>query len=265
VVPAIAAGAAVAAFTATAPALGMVQGAERFQALGTLVAVQAALRVTGGLAGMAIQPTAAGALVGIAVGLVLAGVVAWVVARPPLGWSHDGATKGTMRATLASGGMLLGFVVLTNVDVVLARHVLSAGADATGVTAMAFMDSIIRGSIIRRCLIRSCSAGGMARGIGVPGSSRKAKPAAIARRGQGRVCHLHWPLEPCGVRQAMGTGRWARKLEIRPCASRLRGAPRSVRMRGGGNGAIVVCPSRSAGHDPCRKLPLRQDRVRTRW
>jgi O-antigen/teichoic acid export membrane protein len=138
VVPAIAAGAAVAAFTATAPALGMVQGAERFQALGTLVAVQAVLRVTGGLAGMAIQPTAAGALVGIAVGLVLAGVVAWVVARPPLGWSHDGATKGTMRATLASGSMLLGFVVLTNVDVVLARHVLSAEASGLYVAGSVF-------------------------------------------------------------------------------------------------------------------------------
>jgi O-antigen/teichoic acid export membrane protein len=138
VVPAIAAGAAVAVFTATAPALGMVQGAERFQALGTLVAVQAALRVTGGLAGMAIQPTAAGALVGMAVGLVLAGIVAWVVARPPLGWSHDGATKGTMRATFASGSMLLGFVVLTNVDVVLARHVLSAEASGLYVAGSVF-------------------------------------------------------------------------------------------------------------------------------
>ncbi len=128
VVPAIAAAGAVAAFTATAPALGIVQGAERFGSLGALVAVQAALRVAGGLVGMAIHPTATGALVGIAVGLALAGLAAWAVARPPVRRSDDGTTNRTVRATLASGGMLLGFVVLTNVDVFLARHVLSAEA-----------------------------------------------------------------------------------------------------------------------------------------
>ena len=138
VAPAIAAGAGVAALTATAPALGMVQGAERFQALGTLVAVQAALRVTGGLVGMAIHPTAVGALVGIAVGLVLAGVAAWAVARPPLRRSRAGVTKGTMRTILASGGMLLGFVVLTNADVFLARHVLSAEASGVYVAGSVF-------------------------------------------------------------------------------------------------------------------------------
>jgi O-antigen/teichoic acid export membrane protein len=138
VVPAIGAAAAVAAFTAAAPALGVVQGAERFRALGILVAVQAMLRVTGGLVGMALQPTAAGALVGMSVGLALAGVVAWAVARPPLHQSHDEATDGTMRATLASGGMLLGFVVLTNVDVFLARHVLSAEASGLYVAGSVF-------------------------------------------------------------------------------------------------------------------------------
>lgn len=128
VVPVVAAAVAIAALTAAAPALGIVQGAERFRALGVLVAAQAALRVAGGLVGMAIWPTAAGALVGMAAGLVIAWVLAWSVARPPIGLGANEPVGPTVRSTLFSGGMLLGFVVLTNADVVLARHVLSAEA-----------------------------------------------------------------------------------------------------------------------------------------
>ena len=126
VVPALAAAVAIAALTATAPALGVIQGRERFRTLAVLVAGQAGLRVAGGLAGMAVRPTAAGALVGIAIGLLLAGVAAWFVARPPIGGATRRATGAAVRSTLASGGMLLGFVILSNADVVLARHVLSA-------------------------------------------------------------------------------------------------------------------------------------------
>ncbi len=126
VVPAIAVAVGIVALTATAPALGVVQGAERFPVLAAMVAGQALLRVTGGLVGMAIEPTAAGALVGIAVCLVVAGVGCWLVARPPL-WPAELQTLGaSVRSTVASGGMLLGFVLLTNADVFLARHVLPA-------------------------------------------------------------------------------------------------------------------------------------------
>ncbi|WP_026875699.1 oligosaccharide flippase family protein [Jiangella gansuensis] len=125
VVPAIAAAVAIAALAATAPSFGVVQGRERFRLLGALVTIQAALRVGGGLAGMALHPSAAAALIGTAVGFVLAGAVAWTAARPPL-VSPDGGFA--VRATLSSGAMLLGFVVLTNIDVVLARHVLPAEA-----------------------------------------------------------------------------------------------------------------------------------------
>jgi O-antigen/teichoic acid export membrane protein len=126
VVPALAVAVGIAALTATAPALGIVQGAERFSVLAVLVAGQAVLRVAGGLAGMAIEPTAAGALVGIAGGLVVAGVGCWLIARPPL-WPTQLRTLGpSVRSTIASGGMLLGFVLLTNADVFLARHVLPA-------------------------------------------------------------------------------------------------------------------------------------------
>jgi O-antigen/teichoic acid export membrane protein len=126
VVPALAVAVGIAALTATAPALGIVQGAERFSVLAVLVAGQAVLRVAGGLAGMAIEPTAAGALVGIAGGLVVAAVGCWLIARPPL-WPTQLRTLGpSVRSTIASGGMLLGFVLLTNADVFLARHVLPA-------------------------------------------------------------------------------------------------------------------------------------------
>jgi O-antigen/teichoic acid export membrane protein len=126
VVPAIAVAVGIVALTATAPALGVVQGAERFPVLAAMVAGQALLRVTGGLVGMAIEPTAAGALVGIAVCLVVAGVGCWLVARPPLWPAELQTLGGSVRSTVASGGMLLGFVLLTNADVFLARHVLPA-------------------------------------------------------------------------------------------------------------------------------------------
>lgn len=108
---------------ATGPALGVVQGREQFRELAFLVAGQAGLRVIGGLVGMAISPTAAGALAGIAAGLVVAAGLAWAIARPPL--RGGTGTRAATMATLGSGGLLLGFVVMTNVDVFLARHVLS--------------------------------------------------------------------------------------------------------------------------------------------
>jgi O-antigen/teichoic acid export membrane protein len=126
IIPAIAVALGIVALTATAPALGIVQGAERFPVLAGMVAGQALARVAGGLAGMAVVPTAAGALVGIAVGLTLAGVGCWLVARPPLSPSPLHTLGATVRSTIASGGMLLGFVLLTNADVFLARHVLPA-------------------------------------------------------------------------------------------------------------------------------------------
>jgi O-antigen/teichoic acid export membrane protein len=126
VVPAVAVAVGIMALTATAPALGIVQGAERFPMLAAMVAGQALLRVAGGLTGMAIEPTAAGALVGIAGGLVVAGIGCWLVARPPLLPTPVHSLGASVRSTIASGGMLLGFVLLTNADVFLARHVLPA-------------------------------------------------------------------------------------------------------------------------------------------
>lgn len=129
VTPALAAAVAVGALAGTAPSLGIVQGRERFGLLAVLVAIQAAFRVGGGLIGIAVEPTATGGLMGIAAGFVLAAMVAWTVARPAM--SRPGPPA--LRATLSSGAMLLGFVVLTNVDVMLARHVLAE--DVSGLYA----------------------------------------------------------------------------------------------------------------------------------
>lgn len=128
-VPAIAAAVAIGAFAAAAPPLGVVQGRERFALLAALVTIQATMRVGAGLVGMAVSPTATGAMIGVAAGLVLATGVAWAATRPTVAGPHGYA----VRATLASAAMLLGFVVLTNVDVMLARHVLST--DASGLYA----------------------------------------------------------------------------------------------------------------------------------
>lgn len=125
-VAAAAAAIAIGVMTASGPALGTVQGRERFHLLGLLVGGQAGLRVVGGLVGMAVSPTAGGALTGMAIGLTLAGIAAWALARPQLG--GGAGIRASIVTTLGAGGMLLGFVVMTNADVVLARHVLSAEA-----------------------------------------------------------------------------------------------------------------------------------------
>ncbi len=123
---ALGAAVAILAMAATGPALGAIQGRERFQLLGVAVAGQAAMRVSGGLAGMVVSPTAAGALVGMAAGLVLAGVIGWLIARPPV--AGGAGLRPALVTTLGAGGLLLGFVLMTNADVIMARHLLSPEA-----------------------------------------------------------------------------------------------------------------------------------------
>jgi O-antigen/teichoic acid export membrane protein len=80
--------------------------------------------VGGGIAGLLLAGTVLGGVAGIAVGLVLAGLVAWAWLRPPLGASGLGAGREVASAAL----VLLGFVLLTNADVVLARGLLTPTA-----------------------------------------------------------------------------------------------------------------------------------------
>jgi O-antigen/teichoic acid export membrane protein len=124
VVPVLAVAVSVAALAVTAAPLGVVQGGERFGTFAVLLIVQNVLRVGGGLVAMLIRPTTASAMIGIAAGYLAAAVIAWAASRPPL-LARRGMSAA-FRSTLASAAMLLGFIALTNIDVLLARHVLTA-------------------------------------------------------------------------------------------------------------------------------------------
>lgn len=138
-VPVVAVGVAVAALAAAAGPIGVVQGRERSGALAALVLAQGTLRVTGGIVGLITLRSVEGALGGLATGLVLAALLAWAVVRP-----HPPTPRSLrLREVAAAATVLLGFVALTNVDVIVARAVLdpvSSGAYGAGsvITKVAF-------------------------------------------------------------------------------------------------------------------------------
>jgi O-antigen/teichoic acid export membrane protein len=102
--------------------VGLAQGREAFHRVAWFAVTQGALRVGGGIGGLALVGTVSGGTVGLAVGLVLAAAVAWMVERPP---ARSGPTRPALRQVAAAGLILLGYTALANVDVVLARAVLS--------------------------------------------------------------------------------------------------------------------------------------------
>jgi O-antigen/teichoic acid export membrane protein len=103
-------------------AQGLLQGAERFGALGLLLLVTAGFRVAGGLAGVPGGP--AGVLAGITAGAVATVVFALYLLRgtPGDGPLPRGLAVEWWHAVLGVGALL----ALTNADVVLARHYLPA-------------------------------------------------------------------------------------------------------------------------------------------
>jgi O-antigen/teichoic acid export membrane protein len=119
---------------------GLLQGEERFTALGAFLVIMAATRVGGGLAGASFGPS--GVFAGIAVGAVVALAVALFLVRRDLTAHASGAQGFTAREfhgelwpAVAGMGALL---ALTNVDVILARHFLSrhdSGLYAAGAVA----------------------------------------------------------------------------------------------------------------------------------
>ena len=118
--PVVAVAVAVAALAATAGPIGAVQGRERSGALALLMVTQGTLRVTGGIVGLLTTRSVEGAVGGLAAGLVLAALLAWIAVRPPRP-SHGGLR---VREVTAAATVLLGFVALTNADVIVARAVL---------------------------------------------------------------------------------------------------------------------------------------------
>jgi O-antigen/teichoic acid export membrane protein len=110
---------------------GLLQGRQRFAVFGAFVAAEAGLRVGGALVGLVISRSTTGALAGVAVGAAVSAAVGWVVCGRP-----RPARFPLVRLREAGHAVqaLLAMVVLVNLDLVLARHVLpvSSGEYAVG-------------------------------------------------------------------------------------------------------------------------------------
>ncbi|MGB3442693.1 MAG: polysaccharide biosynthesis protein [Actinophytocola sp.] len=103
--------------------LGMLQGRQRFGRYSVLVAGEAAGRVGGALTGLAITGTSGGAMAGVATGVTVSTCVGWVVSGRPV----PARFRAARLAEVAHAAQaLLAVVVLVNLDLVLARHVLPA-------------------------------------------------------------------------------------------------------------------------------------------
>ena len=105
---------------------GLLQGRERFAALSGLFVLAGVLRLTGGTVAVLAGGGAAAVFAGTAVGYLLAVVPAvLLVLRGSRGGSAS-AERGVGRETATAALGLLGLVLLTNVDVLLARRYLPA-------------------------------------------------------------------------------------------------------------------------------------------
>lgn len=112
---------------------GLLQGRRRFAVFGAFVATEAGLRVGGALAGLVISRSTAGTLAGVAVGTAVSAVVGWVVCgRPRPARFPPTRLRETGHAVQA----LLAMVVLVNLDLVLARHVLPGASGEYAVGAV---------------------------------------------------------------------------------------------------------------------------------
>jgi O-antigen/teichoic acid export membrane protein len=103
--------------------LGVAQGRERFLLLSGLYLLTAGGKVVGGLVGVALQPTATGVMAWTALGTLAGTVVATVAAREKRLARPRRSLEGVSEVAHASHSLLALFV-LTNVDVLLARHFL---------------------------------------------------------------------------------------------------------------------------------------------
>jgi O-antigen/teichoic acid export membrane protein len=130
--PAVLLAVAMVPLTAFGVIQGILQGAHRFMALGVIYVVAALGKVGGGLVGVALERSATGAMLGLCLGSVVAAGASWLWLNPAVREPRRIALGGeTVHATHA----FLALFVLTNVDVLLARHYLEprpAGLYAAG-------------------------------------------------------------------------------------------------------------------------------------
>jgi O-antigen/teichoic acid export membrane protein len=120
-------------FPLTGAVCGVLQGRQRFGALAFLLIIDTVGRAVGGLTGLVVGRTPAAGLAGIAIGVTVAGLVGWLMCGRPLpGRPSRDLTRRVSYAIYAT----VGLVVLLNLDMILARHVLTgqlSGAYAVGV------------------------------------------------------------------------------------------------------------------------------------
>jgi O-antigen/teichoic acid export membrane protein len=128
-VPALWLAAALAPLPAIAALQGMLQGRERFGALAAVLLAGAAGKLAVGVALVALGGGVAGAVAGAAAGGGLALVTGLALVRSPLARSHVRLVgSAAVREVLMAGAAILGLLLLTNLDVLLARHHLTSRA-----------------------------------------------------------------------------------------------------------------------------------------
>ena len=121
--------------TITGVQLGILQGAERFRRLATLYVVAAAGKVGGGLVGVVVGDSVTATMAGTAIGAVLSVLVGHGMVRGLMSPAPGGSPREHLPELLHATHVLLVLFVLTNVDVLLARHYLpgpEAGQYAVG-------------------------------------------------------------------------------------------------------------------------------------
>ncbi|WP_375483619.1 hypothetical protein [uncultured Jatrophihabitans sp.] len=121
--------AAVVPTTCFGPLLGFAQGAARFGRFAALTAIQQAGRSGGGLLGLAVGRSATAAVAGVAVGSLVAVAVGLTLSRPDVHRTVDHGL-GLLREILHAGHGHGSVLLLSSLDLLLARHVLASGAAA---------------------------------------------------------------------------------------------------------------------------------------
>lgn len=104
--------------------LGMLQGSERYGRLATVNAFFGVAKLVGGVGGLVVGGTPTAALAGMTLAVSVGALAGWA------GCGRPGLSRGVrapLLAALKASGALLGFVLLLNLDLLLARHHLAAG------------------------------------------------------------------------------------------------------------------------------------------
>jgi O-antigen/teichoic acid export membrane protein len=114
-------------------AYGVLQGMERFVALGAMMLAVALSRIVIGVPWTLLGGGAGGPLLGQALGCLLAVCATGYLSRKYLLRGGTGAARAGLRRrpdrrTLAAGGVFIGFALISNLDVLLAKLLLSAHA-----------------------------------------------------------------------------------------------------------------------------------------